>query len=185
MAVGNGGRVGTAVAVGGTTVATGRVAVGAAVAVAAGALVAGTAVAAGLVGTAVGVLLPQAARSRLSTTPKTSRVERRLRMLTPLRIPNGIYKAFRILILARGVVKESAALTGVVTSHAPLTLPKILPYTECHCEGVLMSQKRTYQPRARRRARVHGFIARMRDQGGRNVLKRRRLKGRHHLTVGG
>ena len=46
-----------------------------------------------------------------------------------------------------------------------------------------MSTKRTYQPKRIKRIRKFGFLSRMSTAGGRNVLKARRRKGRHALTV--
>jgi large subunit ribosomal protein L34 len=42
--------------------------------------------------------------------------------------------------------------------------------------------KRTYQPHNTRRARTHGFRARMASSGGRKVINARRRKGRARLS---
>lgn len=46
-----------------------------------------------------------------------------------------------------------------------------------------MSTKRTWQPKIRRRKRVHGFRQRMQTRTGRRVIKARRQHGRHSLAV--
>lgn len=42
---------------------------------------------------------------------------------------------------------------------------------------------KTYQPKKRKRKRTHGFLARSRSTSGKNILKRRRRKGRARLSA--
>lgn len=43
--------------------------------------------------------------------------------------------------------------------------------------------KRTYQPSKIRRVRSHGFRSRMKTRSGRDIIRRRRRKGRKRLSI--
>ena len=76
------------------------------------------------------------------------------------------------------VIKNAAPTVLAIMGLEPVPCPSLVvpPLTESDV-------KRTYQPNTRRRARKHGFRARMRTRAGRAILKSRRLKGRQRLSA--
>ncbi len=82
--------------------------------------------------------------------------------------------------------KRCTRASFAAISHHSFHLERPLPRDEVAvrvCSKEFTVSKRTYQPNNRRRARKHGFRARMQTRAGRAIVSARRKKGRASLTA--
>ena len=86
----------------------------------------------------------------------------------------------------------AAEASGVLLAPAPRWSPSVIEDPAGTCSRPVPSRtsdsteffvKRTYQPKARRRSRKHGFRHRMSDRAGQAIIKARRRKGRQRLSA--
>jgi len=75
--------------------------------------------------------------------------------------------------------RVSAGVGHLRTSPLPKPAPTGPQWSGSEEEPV----KRTFQPNVRKRAKNHGFRARMSTRAGRSILKNRRHKGRAKLSA--
>ncbi|KAL6046956.1 Ribosomal protein L34 [Balamuthia mandrillaris] len=109
----------------------------------------------------------------------------------PLRGPRSLFSSSplpassSLRLLLNSELPSSSPLVYTPPSSAPL-LPQISPNQEEENDennNTIQCIKRTYQPSKCRRRRTHGFLVRIRRQGGRNLFERRLAKGRKRLSV--
>jgi large subunit ribosomal protein L34 len=107
----------------------------------------------------------------------TDFIHKRFRSPTESGVLGESYPTPIFHVVPRGAIQSDK----IIPSCAPAT-PR--GYREAHLISLRRGfVKRTYQPNKRKRAKTHGFRARMRTRAGRAILKARRVKGRHELTV--
>jgi large subunit ribosomal protein L34 len=108
-------------------------------------------------------------------------------------LKNGAYPAYAPSLPVRGkpaflrvaeVIESIAAAALLCPDRVQSFIIFVCPYdidpTE---EQLLFMPKRTFQPNRRKRSKTHGFLTRMKTQGGKKVISRRRAKGRKRVAV--
>lgn len=83
----------------------------------------------------------------------------------------------RTAISTQFFLPEAASAPGGTQHARCVPLAAVMQYKES------IVSKRTFQPNNRRRARKHGFRARMRTRAGRAIVSARRKKGRAKLSA--
>ena len=110
---------------------------------------------------------------RLNARPMVQNTQRQFSMLTNLVRPstNLLRQEQRPLLqLLQLQPNPLAQDTGIFTAVLGLFQKRF------------KTRGNTYQPNTLKRKRTFGFLARLRTKGGRNILKRRKAKGRWYLT---
>ncbi len=76
--------------------------------------------------------------------------------------------------------------TRLTSLPLPLPYSYLTPQPPTHPHQLLQARFTVrgnyYQPSQRKRKRKHGFLARLRSEGGRKILKRRQIRGRKNMS---